>query len=250
MTSPLAVRRATLIALAVAVGAPAGGGSAAEARPYTVVSCDAAAGYAHSSEAWRPVGTAGSAYATCPSEGDSNRGISNRIVGATVPGFSYSSHLFGAPPGTTITGVRWGGRFARENCGWGAMLRAYPSRRILIGFDSSSQCSLTEMDLGAQSIRLAPPAGTTALQQIVGCGLATCGPGAAFHTRQMAVTIDDPTRPSLTASGPLVSGRWVRGSQQVTVQATDNSGISAAAVTLGPATRHEPRQCNYARTRP
>ena len=82
----------------------------AAARPYTVVSCDSAGLFGYSSAAWTPFGNAGSAYEACPTGGGSTAGVSNRLIGGTYSGFSHSGHVFAAPPGTTITQVRWSGR--------------------------------------------------------------------------------------------------------------------------------------------
>ncbi len=186
-------------------GAPAAG-----ARPYTVVSCDAAlAGF--SAEAWRPSGTVGSAYSTCPSSGGLNAGISNRITGVTVPALSNSSHTFTAPAGTTISSLRWGGRLARGSCSWGAMMLAQPASRFVFGLRPNLACADTALDIRGSTIPLPLPAGVTSVQQLLVCAASSCGPGAAFHTQSVAVTVEDPTRPTITASGPLVSGRWVRG---------------------------------------
>ena len=72
----------------------------AAARPYTVVSCDAAPLFGHSSAAWAPFGNAGSAYASCPTGGGSTAGISNRLIGGTYTGYNHSGHAFTAPVGS------------------------------------------------------------------------------------------------------------------------------------------------------
>ena len=99
----------------------------ATARPYTVVSCDSAALFGSSSAAWAAFGNAGWAYASCPTGGADTAGISNRLIDGTYSGFNHSGHSFRAPPGATITAVRWAGRLARSNCNWGTFLRALPS---------------------------------------------------------------------------------------------------------------------------
>src|SRR5688572_17453053 len=95
------------------------GPNVATARPYTVVSCDSAGLVGYNSAAWVAFGNAGSAYEACPSGGGSTAGVSNRLIGATYSGFNHSGHVFAAPPGATITHVRWSGRLARDNCSWG-----------------------------------------------------------------------------------------------------------------------------------
>ncbi|HET8822434.1 MAG TPA: hypothetical protein VFM57_12875, partial [Thermoleophilaceae bacterium] len=55
------------------------------------------------------------------------------------------------------------------------------------------------------------PSGTTRLEQLAVCGARECSPGAAAHTHNVEVTIEDPAPPSISLSGPLASGRWVSG---------------------------------------
>ena len=114
---------------------------AAAARPYTVVSCDSAGLFGYSSAAWAPFGNAGNAYKRCPSGGGATAGISNRLIGSTYSGFSHSGHVFTAPPGATITPVRWAGRMARDNCSWGTWLRALPSGASIMGLPTGSYCT-------------------------------------------------------------------------------------------------------------
>ena len=77
--------------------------------------------FGYSSAAWAPFGNAGSAYEACPTGGGSTAGVSNRLIGTTYTGYSHSGHVFTAPPGATITHVRWAGRMARDNCRWGSL---------------------------------------------------------------------------------------------------------------------------------
>src|SRR5215210_7631738 len=83
----------------------------AAARTYTVVSCNSAFGFGSNADAWAPYSNAGSTYKTCPTNGGFTAGVSNRMTGpASYRGFEFSGHAFDAPPGTTITGIRWAGR--------------------------------------------------------------------------------------------------------------------------------------------
>ena len=224
---------------------------AAEARSYLVLSCDAVPGSASSSEAWFPsTSVSGSSYAVCPSQGSLNAGISDRITSATVPGLAYSGHTLTAPPGSWITGVRWGGRFARGDCHWGAFLRALPSTTMIVGLAQNSQCASTGLDIRGTPLSFAVPQGTTALQQVIVCGAPSCGPGATFHTTASAVTIEDPTAPLVAADGGLVAGRWVRGDQQITVSARDNSGIAKTWATIGSDSVPTAWPCRYTSPRP
>jgi hypothetical protein len=219
------VRTAALAACClVAMCAP----HSAEARPYTVVACDSAALFGYSSAAWTPFGNAGSAYAACPSGGGSTAGISNRLVGVTYSGFNHSGHAFTAPPGTTITHVRWAGRLARDNCRWGTWVRAIPSGAAIMGLPYGEYCETTAFDNRAFPMTFAAPAGTTRVEQLVFCAAAECLPGATIHAHRLEVTVDDPVPPSISLDGPLASGQWVSGRAgpvEVPVTAADNSGI-------------------------
>ncbi len=235
-----------MVFLAVTLGLVAA--PASEARSYTVVSCDAAPGF--SAEAWRAAGSAGSAYATCPTQGGVNAGISNRITGVTVPALADSSHTFTAPAGSTISSIRWGGRLAREDCRWGVMMLAQPGNRYVFGLRPNATCQSTALDIRGTTIPFTIPAGTRAVQQIAVCGAASCGPGAAFHTQAVAVTVEDPTRPALTVGGALVSGRWVRGDQEIRIAASDNSGISSVVAVLGTHSVPSAFPCDFTRPAP
>ena len=218
MSSPVSRKRLVGASVACALLWMALSADLASARTYTVVSCDAGLGTALSAEAWMPQTTIpGSSYAVCPSTGGDNTGISDRITQATGAGLNFSAHNFTAPAGTRITGLRWGGRFARGNCAWGALVQAFPSGAALLGVRPNTGCAVSGLDVRTTPLAVPVPAGTTRLQQIVVCGATGCQPGATMHTTSSVVTIDDPTLPSVSASGALVSGRWVRGTQTVTV---------------------------------
>ena len=134
MSSPVRWNRLFRASVACALLGMAMSADLAAARPYTVVSCDAGLGTALSAEAWVPQTTIpGSSYAVCPSTGGENTGISDRITRATGAGLNFSAHNFTAPAGTRITGLRWGGRFARGNCAWGALVQAFPSGAAPVG---------------------------------------------------------------------------------------------------------------------
>jgi hypothetical protein len=241
--------RVSLVALAGAIVLLASS-SVSLARPYTVLSCDAAIFQGSSAEAWTPSGSVGRAYSSCPSGGGDTTGISNRITNVTVGRYAHSRHAFDAPYGTSITGFSWSGRFARNSCGWATALYAYPGTHYLFGLLGNQQCGITALDIRGQSIPWTVPAGTTRLEQLVWCDASQCGPGATFHTQWIAVTVDDPVPPSFWLGGSLVTQRWVRGEQELVVSASDNVGIARYSAALGGERRAESFLCNYARPRP
>jgi Bacterial Ig-like domain len=225
----------------------------AEARPYTVFSCDSAWLFGFSSAAWTPFGNAGVAYASCPTGGGATAGISNRLVGWTYSGFSASAHAFRAPPGATITAVRWAGRIARNNCNWGTFLRALPSDVAILGMPPSQYCTTEEFDNRAWPMTFGTPAGTTGIDQVVICGSYQCAPGATMHAQTVEVIIDDPIPPSISLGGPLVSGTWVSGRSgkpHVSVRSTDNAGTQTVTATIGDSSGTAGFPCTWSHAQP
>ena len=184
---------------------------AASAGQYMVGSCDSAAGYGYNTSAWVRFGTTGSSYESCPTLGGLTAGVSDRLTQGTYAGFSNSGHAFTAPPGATITRFSWSGRMSRASCRWGVYIRALPSNTAPLGLPNGRFCDTLGFDNRGAPFTEPVQSGTTRLEQIVICGAAECPSPAVLHTHDMTVTIDDPVPPSISLSGPLVSGRWVSG---------------------------------------
>ena len=192
----------TLTAIALALP-----GHVAEAGSYVVLSCNSAWQIGYGAEAWVPSANVGSAFADCPSSTDrAYSGISTSVIGFTAPFGPAARQVFYAPPGTTIAGFSWNGRYNRESCGWGAAMYTHPGANFVFGLRPGLVCADTNLDTrGAPWLSLGVPPGATMLEQVVSCGWATCGPGATFHTTAVAVAIDDPVPPSLSLGGSLVT---------------------------------------------
>jgi hypothetical protein len=225
----------------------------AAARPYTVVSCDSAGPFGYSSAAWAPFGNAGWAYANCPSGGGDTAGVSNRLIQGTYGGFSSSGHVFAAPPGATITHVRWAGRLARDNCNWGTFFRATPSGASVMGLPNGQYCDTNAFDNRGWPMTWGLPGGTTGLQQLVICGNWECLPGATLHSHVLEVTVDDPVPPSISLDGPLASGRWVSGRAghpHLGVAATDNAGVQSVRAAVGDRSTAQNYPCTWSLAQP
>jgi hypothetical protein len=225
----------------------------AATRPYTVVSCDSASAFGHSSAAWAGFANAGSSYEACPTGGGSTAGISNRLIGGTYSVFSSSGHTFTAPAGATITHLRWAGRAARDNCRWGAYVLAVPSGAPIVGLPTNQYCPTTAFDNRGWPMTFTVPDGTTQLQQLVICGASQCPPGATMHSHELEVTIDDPIPPSISLDGPLASGRWVSGlaaKPHVAVAAADNAGVKSIQVDVAGRSHGETYGCNWSQPQP
>lgn len=179
--------------------------SDAIAGQYTVASCDSAATFGHNSAAWARFANAGSTYERCPTNGGETAGVSDRLTEGTYGGFSFSGHYFSAPPGATITQLRWAGRMARGNCRWGILFRALPSDTAVLGAPPGQFCETAGFDNRGWPMPFTVPAGTTRLEQLVFCGAPQCPPGATMHSHVLEVTINDPVPPNVSLDGPLAS---------------------------------------------
>jgi hypothetical protein len=224
------------------------------ARPYTVVSCDSAVSFWHNASAWAPYSNAGSTYEVCPTNGGFTAGVSNRMTGQRYNGFEFSGHVFIAPPGATITQIRWGGRMARGNCDWGTFIRALPSDATVIGLRYGQFCGSTDFDNSTFPITYNVPSGTTRLEQLVFCGARICEPGGAMHSRILEVTVDDPLPPEISLGGALVSGQWVSGAAgmdpRVEIAAADHAGIQRIDTAIGGRTHTQTYGCDWSRSQP
>src|SRR5215216_6714743 len=229
-------------------------GAPASARTYTVVSCNSALVFGSNASAWEPYSNAGSTYETCPTNGGFTAGVSNRMTGQSYGGFRFSGHAFNAPPGTSITSIRWGGRLARSACYWATFMRAVPSGAKVLGLANGEYCDQTDFDISNYPITFPVPPGTTRLEQMAICGATTCSPGAAMHSHSLEVTIDDPQPPSVSLGGRMVSGQWVSGTAGnapgLEVAASDGSGIQAIEATLGAQHPTQSYGCNWSLAQP
>lgn len=239
-----------LISGALVAGPPA---ADAHAGTYNVLACDAHSGQTgvSANRAWELSASPGHhAESLCPSSGNLARGIATRII-ASVGAGTFERATVTAPPGTTITGLQWNGRGARNNCAWAAELRARPSEQLLLGYRPQQNCNGTGFHYRA-TLSLGVPAGTTQILQNVQCGAGRCQSGASFHTFGATVTINDPYGPSgQITGGGLAGGTWTGGSQDLSFSLGDHTGIKSAALAVdgGPQT---PRTfpCDYTRAVP
>ena len=220
-----ALSRAVLcfVSIALAVG---GFAPTAQARPYTVYACDAAGFWGSPNNSWSPAGN-GTVESRCPSNADWQRGMTTRLVGSTYPAFAGAAYDFNAPPGTTITGLKWSGRYSRTNCTWHARMTAYPADRDLFGVRAGEQCSINSLDIASSIGGWSAPPGTTQLRQLIVCGASSCPTGATFHSRWMEVLLDDYTAPGVSVGGALAEGQWVGGAASSCVVGSDNTGVRA-----------------------
>lgn len=133
-----------------------------------------------------------------------------------APMFSAGAAKFSAPPDTSIVGI--GGEFrANQQGGWQVGVYDFAtSRWRYCGPGGSCQTYGSWFGFNATGFR----SGQVGILQI--CGADSCSGPASFAIRSAAITIEDFTQPSLSVSGP---GGWVRGTQTIGIDASDNVGV-------------------------
>ena len=235
------IRVGCLLALAVAMLLAAAPRSAAGV--YEVRACDAADGVNNS---WAPLPTRTGVRATvaCPSNGHRRRGLSGRNVVARSGERQYAKRgavaglAFVAPPDTAIVGVRAGYYFYRADASWQAMLSN--------GLQVIKGCHRGQFacEVVASNRFLATPP-SPALFVAVHCNAQRCpttstgdrsrGSLQALATLYSAVvSVEDNTKPAINGfGGSLWTDGWHRGEHALTVDTTDNSGVSTVRLLRG-----------------
>lgn len=229
--------------LAVAIVALLTAAPRAAAGVYEVRACDAADGVNNS---WTPLPTRTGVRATiaCPSNGHRRRGLSGRNVVARSGERQYAKRgavaglAFVAPPDTAIVGVRAGYYFYRADASWQAMLSN--------GLQVIKGCHRGQFacEVVASNRFLATPP-SPALFVAVHCNAQRCpttstgdrtrGSLQALATLYSAVvSVEDNTKPAINGvGGSLWTDGWHRGEHTLTVDSSDNSGISTVRLLRG-----------------
>lgn len=244
----------SLLAALVAVVAVVGGGSSAHAGVYDVVACDAAPGGVNNS--WIPVvgnSLATTAYTECPTGGSPDRGMIARNVvtaNSSASGNVVAQMKFTAAPGTTIVGLNAAYDFYRDDPQWeaalstgAAVLRGCPiggppgctigSSGEWIDVPGGAKCC-TSMPTARRTVVRSP--GLIRLTATCRRGRASCRPLSGWKTTPA---------PGLSVSGGLWSAGWLRGTQPLTIDATDNSGIRQTKIVAdGNLLTFTPRVCD------
>lgn len=230
--------RNSLIALAlmlVGLAVP----QSATAGTFEVLACDAAPGFVNNS--WRSEVTHGGAvvFNACPSGDDVMKGLGARTnypypSGWTVPTGAAARWIFDAPGGTAIVGYRANGVFHQRNHRWQVGL----SNGWMLLEGCAGTATNTGGACGAQLYagRYNPTPWSAALYTEVLCTHGPCPVGGGgwygwASLTYIAVTVLDETLPSVTnAGGGLWTDGWVSGTQRVSFDATDNTGIKDVRV--------------------
>ncbi len=185
-----------------------------------------------------------SAYTACPNDGNSHyvgvAALANVNAG-TAPFFSSALQSFVAPGGTTIRRVHVKAEGRAWNGDWTSLLQA-STDRFASNVWNLSGCggnpgsvngcvsALVNLD---QNYEIP---GATGIRSVAGCanfgGCTTFSTGTWPYSRsyyfihELDVTLDDYSAPAVSATGGgLASGHWLNGTESLTFNASDNSGI-------------------------
>jgi hypothetical protein len=251
--------------LAVATLALAIPGRAA-AGEFTIEACQADAGE-FASTAFEDFATRGMRWRrACDPLGPGLRGLvtSNVVRSGRVAHGAQSAFVLSAPPGTAFSRLRWSGHAQRRDCRYALQLyaerpdgsdatiknvranRGCPGRGAA---QASSWPRPRAYDLGGA---------TRIVQRVVCVGASSAQFCSArglnyIQTFTAEATVVDSSSPSVTIAPntPLARGEWVRGTQAVDYEASDNVGVKSAQVWVGSSNRGEdPQECDYAQRIP
>jgi hypothetical protein len=251
-----------LTALLVALASP----GRAAAGEYTISICQAdEAGYV--SSAFENFATRGMKWRrACNPLGPGLRGLVTANVPGTgrVPRGAQSGFVLSAPPGTTISQLRWSGVAHRRDCRYALQLYAERPGAFPVSIKNvranrhcpnpevaqkSSWPRLRAFDLGGA---------TRIIQRVVCVGTPSreyCSARGQNYIGTLAAeaTVVDGSAPSagVVQDEPLARGKWVSGKQGVRYEASDNVGIKSASVLIGGEVRgSDPKSCSYSQRIP
>jgi hypothetical protein len=230
------MRRRALPATLLTLLATAVAAMPASAGEYPVFACDPAHGDVNHSWAAHTDHRFMAAYANCPPpQGETNawnQGLVTRHVptggGATVNLFNHGGLYFNAPAGASLARVLYHHKFC-GTLGFQAGLANAADQWL--DYAGPGWCG--EFTPNPYTLQLN---GTPTLKLYTVCAALSCSTQAPVHAyatlRTAMVTVQDWTAPSVSGSGPLLSGGWLRGDQSATVSASDNVGIKRLEVWL------------------
>jgi len=238
----------------------------AAAGEYTISTCQASGAF--ESGAFEVFATRGMKWRrACNPLGPGLRGLvtANVAKGGHVPVGSESGFVLEAPPETTFQRLRWSGYAHRRDCRYALQLYAVKPEGATVAIrDVRADHGCPSNAKEAQASSWPRPtsyelSGATRIVQRVICAGA---PQAEFcsakgqnylQTFVAEATVSDPTPPlvSVVANGPLAQSEWVRGSQSVGYEASDNTGIKEVRAYVGGTQRESASQiCDYSQRVP
>ncbi|MCX6394607.1 MAG: Ig-like domain repeat protein [Solirubrobacterales bacterium] len=193
----------------------------------------------------------------CPALGVSD-GLFARstTLGLTVPHGRGSGWRFDAPRGTSVVGVDWAGEYRTRGSGWQANMAGQQGSVFGCG-PAGPECSRRWVT-GARFLHreIAPSQwlemGVTCVTR-PGCrgGDSRGNADAQFATWFLRVRVNDPSPPTLTATGPALENKWVKPGTILDLDAKDASGVSdLRLLSNGVLASDAPQPCDIARPRP
>src|SRR3954466_5576620 len=197
----------------------------------------------------------------CDPEGPGLRGLitSNVVRGGRVPRGAVAMVTVSAPPGTRFTSFRWAGTARRRDCRYALQLYAEAPNIQPIAIKNvraNQRCPRPRraQAAGYRSRTFNISGATRVVQRVIcagGNGRKSCSARGSNYIRtyKAEVGIVDTLAPTVGIIGDsaLAGGEWVRGTQPLNYDASDNVGVRAAqAVVSGQTGGTQQRQCALA----
>jgi len=238
----------------------------AAAGEYTISICQAdEAGYV--SSAFENFATRGMKWRrACNPLGPGLRGLVTANVPGTgrVPRGAQSGFVLSAPPGTTISRLRWSGVAHRRDCRYALQLyaeRPGASPVSIKNVRANRHCPNPEVAQQSSwpRLRAFDLAGATRIVQRVVCvgtpSREYCSARGQNYIGTLAAeaTVVDGSAPSagVVQDESLAQGKWVSGKQGVRYEASDNVGIKSVTVLIGSGVRgSDALSCSYSQRIP
>jgi hypothetical protein len=258
--------RQIMLAVPLTLAIAVGGVSSATAGEFVISACQADRGN-FASVAFDDYATRGMRWKrACNPQGPGLRGLvtSNVVRSGRVARGARSVFVFNAPPGTAITRFRWSGHARRRDCRYALQLYAETSTGGPVpikNVPANRRCPTPKHAQGAgwPRPRTYDVGGATRIVQRVVCvggrGRRFCSARGLNYIRTFTAqaTVIDTTGPAanVISDNAFTRGEWVRGSQNVAYDASDNVGVRAARVAVGDRNPlGQSRNCNYAQRIP
>jgi hypothetical protein len=234
----LLVLTTAALSLTLALAPPASAGE------YNVQACFDANGVAGNG-AWAQYVSSGhvAAYSLCPGEG-----IVTRLAagGERAPQWAGANSTLTAPPGTRITRL-WGDFRINTGQGWYAGFLDDTGTWLWCSSSCSTWGTYQPINIWLDS--------SNVRAHVVCIAQAGCPRNALYGDlamKNVTVTINDPTPPSVAITGGTVTEPgWKNSDQTVGVGATDSTGVRKVSVVVdGKEVRREIGNCDIAKARP
>jgi hypothetical protein len=197
----------------------------------------------------------------CPTNSDPARGMAQRntLNRGLARFLDYAAAIFYAPGGATVRTLKWRGMMHRSDCHWTTGVVAGGS--VIVGLRANEECGFGSFNRPTEftwEINSGSFAFIAVCGNFAGCDTTydssapTPGARALIRTYSARILVEDSSASGFAnIGGGLASGGWVRGSQTVTADVTDNVGVASSRFLIDGTVRREQRlECDYALARP